>query len=47
MKDEDWDYVMKNKRITILVEDKKTKYHLDMAFGKSAMERKKWLSSIV
>jgi len=44
---EDWDYVMKNKRITILTEDKKTKYHLDMAFGKSAMERKKWLSSIV
>ena len=44
---EDWDYVMKNKRITILVEDKKTKYHLDMAFGKSAMERKKWLSSVV
>lgn len=44
---EDWDYVMKNKRITILVEDKKTKYHLDMAFGKSAMERKKWLSSAV
>ena len=44
---EDWDYVMKNKRITVLVEDKKTKYHLDMAFGKSAMERKKWLSSTV
>lgn len=44
---EDWDYVMKDKRITILIEDKKTKYHLDMAFGKSAMERKKWLSSIV
>jgi DNA gyrase/topoisomerase IV subunit B len=44
---EDWDYVMKNKRITVLIEDKKTKYHLDMAFGKSAMERKKWLSSIV
>ena len=31
---EDWDYVMKNKKITILTEDKKTKYHLDMAFGK-------------
>ena len=44
---EDWDYVMKNKRITVLIEDKKTKYHLDMAFGKSAMERKKWLSSVV
>ena len=42
---EDWDYVMKNKKITILTEDKKTKYHLDMAFGKSSMERKKWLSA--
>jgi hypothetical protein len=36
---------MKNKRISCLVEDKKTKYHLDMAFGKSAYERKKWLNS--
>jgi DNA gyrase/topoisomerase IV subunit B len=44
---EDWDHVMKNKRITVLVEDKKTKYHLDMAFGKSSMERKKWLSSVI
>jgi hypothetical protein len=35
---------MKNKKITILNEDKKTKYHLDMAFGKSSLERKKWLS---
>ena len=44
---EDWDYVMKNKRITIMSEDKKTKYHLDMAFGKSSAERKKWLSKEV
>jgi DNA gyrase/topoisomerase IV subunit B len=42
---DDWDFVMKNKKITILNEDKKTKYHLDMAFGKSSLERKKWLSS--
>jgi DNA gyrase/topoisomerase IV subunit B len=42
---DDWDHVMKNKRIISLVEDKKTKYHLDMAFGKSSSERKKWLSS--
>jgi topoisomerase-4 subunit B len=41
---DDWDHVMKNKKITILNEDKKTKYHLDMAFGKSSLERKKWLS---
>jgi DNA gyrase/topoisomerase IV subunit B len=42
---EDWDYVMKNKRIIALKEDPQTKKHLDMAFGKSANERKKWLGS--
>jgi DNA topoisomerase-2 len=42
---DDWDYVMKNKRILSISEDKKTKYHLEMAFGKSSSERKKWLSS--
>lgn len=42
---EDWDYVMKNKKITVLKEDNQTKKHLEMAFGKSANERKKWLSS--
>jgi len=41
---DDWDHVMKNKRIVTLIEDKKTKYHLNMAFGKSSEERKKWLS---
>jgi DNA topoisomerase-2 len=43
---DDWDFVMSNKKITILNEDKKTKYHLEMAFGKSSLERKKWLSNI-
>lgn len=42
---DDWDYVMKNKRILAISEDKKTKHYLEMAFGKSSMERKKWLSS--
>jgi DNA gyrase/topoisomerase IV subunit B len=42
---DDWDFVMSNKKITILNEDKKTKYHLEMAFGKSSLERKKWLSN--
>lgn len=42
---DDWDHVMKNKRILSITEDKKTKYHLEMAFGKSSNERKKWLSS--
>jgi DNA gyrase/topoisomerase IV subunit B len=43
---DDWDYVMKNKKITTITEDKKTKYHLDMAFGKSSEERKKWLNRV-
>ena len=41
---DDWDHVMKNKRIVTVIEDKKTKYHLEMAFGKSSEERKKWLN---
>lgn len=41
---EDWDHVMKNKRIVTIIEDKKTRYHLNMAFGKSSEERKKWLT---
>jgi DNA gyrase/topoisomerase IV subunit B len=42
---EDWDYVMKNKKIATIMEDKKSKQYLEMAFGKSSMERKKWLEN--
>jgi len=42
---DDWDFVMNNKKILCLKEDKKSEYHLEMAFGKLASERKKWLSS--
>lgn len=42
---DDWDYVMKNKRIVTITEDKKSKASLEMAFGKSSSGRKKWLSS--
>lgn len=42
---EDWDHVMKNKRIIAIKDDTKAKTHLEMAFGKSSLERKKWLSS--
>ena len=42
---EDWDHVMKNKRIIALKDDAKAKTNLEMAFGKSSLERKKWLSS--
>jgi DNA gyrase/topoisomerase IV subunit B len=43
---EDWDHVMSNRRVTVLREDPGTKKHLEMAFGKLASERKKWLSSM-
>lgn len=42
---DDWEFVMQNKKIKTVMEDKKTKFHLDMAFGKSSESRKKWLSS--
>ena len=42
---EDWDHVMKDKRIIALKDDAKAKTNLEMAFGKSSLERKKWLSS--
>jgi DNA gyrase/topoisomerase IV subunit B len=42
---EDWDYVMKNKRVINIVKDKKSAHFLDMAFGKSSDARKIWLSS--
>jgi DNA gyrase/topoisomerase IV subunit B len=44
---DDWDHVMKNKRIISLKEDTNTKKNLEMAFGKSSLERKKWLSNPV
>jgi DNA gyrase/topoisomerase IV subunit B len=44
---EDWDHVMKNKRIISIKDDTKAKTNLEMAFGKSSLERKKWLSSEV
>jgi hypothetical protein len=37
---------MSNRRVTVLREDPGTKKHLEMAFGKLASERKKWLSSM-
>lgn len=42
---EDWDHVMKNKRIINIIKDKKSAHFLDMAFGKSSDARKIWLSS--
>ena len=41
---EDWDFVMKNKRLINITEDKSSPKLLDMAFGKSSDARKAWLS---
>jgi hypothetical protein len=41
---EDWEYVMKNKRLINVVKDKKSGEMLEMAFGKSSELRKQWLS---
>ena len=42
---DDWEFVMKNKRITNIVKDKKSGQMLEMAFGKESGPRKIWLSS--
>jgi len=42
---EDWDHVMKNKKITKIVKDRKSNAMLEMAFGKSSDARKVWLSN--
>jgi DNA gyrase/topoisomerase IV subunit B len=43
---EDWEHVMKNKRVINIVRDKKSSQLLEMAFGKSSDARKLWLSGI-
>ena len=43
---EDWDHVMKNKKIVKILKDKKSTAILEMAFGKSADARKHWLSKL-
>jgi DNA gyrase/topoisomerase IV subunit B len=42
---DDWDHVMKNKKITKIVKDRKSNSMLEMAFGKSSDARKVWLSN--
>jgi DNA gyrase/topoisomerase IV subunit B len=41
---DDWDYVMKNKRVVTITKDKKSGQMLEMAFGNSSELRKIWLS---
>jgi topoisomerase-4 subunit B len=44
---EDWEFVMKNKKVINIIKDKKSKHFLDMAFGKSSEARKMWLSNMM
>lgn len=41
---DDWDHVMKNKKVVNIVKDKKSGQMLEMAFGKESAPRKAWLS---
>jgi DNA gyrase/topoisomerase IV subunit B len=42
---DDWDHVMKNKKVVNIIKDKKSAQMLEMAFGKESGPRKIWLSS--
>ncbi len=42
---DDWEHVMKNKRVVNIIKDKKSGQMLEMAFGKESGPRKIWLSS--
>lgn len=44
---EDWEHVMKNKKVINIIKDKKSKHFLDMAFGKSSEARKMWLANMM
>lgn len=43
---DDWIYVMDHKVLFQLVHDRSTKKYLEIAFGNSALKRKKWLEGI-
>ena len=42
----DWEHVMDNKVLFKIVNDRSTKKFLDIAFGDSALKRKKWLEGV-
>ena len=43
---DDWDHVMKNKKVVNIIKDKKSGQMLEMAFGKESGPRKIWLSTL-
>ncbi len=43
LNEDDWNYVMKNKILFQIIDDRSSKKFLDIAFGESSSKRKKWL----
>jgi len=46
LNEDDWEYVMKNKILFQIIDDRSSKKFLDIAFGESSLKRKKWLEGI-
>lgn len=46
LNEDDWNYVMKNKILFQIIDDRSSKKFLDIAFGESSLKRKKWLEGI-
>jgi len=43
LNEDDWNYVMKNKTLFQIIDDRSSNKFLDIAFGESSNKRKKWL----
>jgi DNA gyrase/topoisomerase IV subunit B len=46
LNENDWEYVMSNKILFQIIDDRSSNKFLDIAFGDSSMKRKKWLEGI-
>jgi DNA gyrase/topoisomerase IV subunit B len=46
LNEDDWNYVMKNKILFQIIDDRSSKKFLDIAFGESSLKRKRWLEGI-
>jgi DNA gyrase/topoisomerase IV subunit B len=43
---DDWEYVMRNRILFQIIDDRSSKKFLDIAFGDSSQKRKKWLEGV-
>lgn len=46
LSEDDWNYVMTNKILFQIIDDRSSNKFLDIAFGESSLKRKKWLEGI-